>query len=189
MSDYEYPYDAWQKVKTISDYDADLVISALQKEIRRGNEENAVVLAYEMLSTSLEMEEYLWKRIKAICVEDIGFGDVLSPILINSLDSMRQTFPRGAEGVLYAIHAVRYLCQCPKDRSNDEMLDVIQSGYKDGSIKPVIPEYAYDMHTKIGQEKGRSVRHFYEVAAQISPEFEGRNKSYLEKIIKEFEEE
>ena len=46
-------YDPWQKVKTIGGFDADLVISALQKEIRRGNEENAVLIAYEMFSTSL----------------------------------------------------------------------------------------------------------------------------------------
>ena len=35
----EFPYDPWQKCKTISGLAADLVISALQKEIRRGHEE------------------------------------------------------------------------------------------------------------------------------------------------------
>ena len=52
-------YDPWQKVKTIGGFDADLVISALQKEIRRGNEENAVLIAYEMFSTSLPLEDFL----------------------------------------------------------------------------------------------------------------------------------
>ena len=31
----KFPYDPWQKCKTISGLDADLVISAVQKEIRR----------------------------------------------------------------------------------------------------------------------------------------------------------
>ena len=48
----KFPYDPWQKCKTISGLDADLVISAVQKEIRRGHEENAATLAYEMLITS-----------------------------------------------------------------------------------------------------------------------------------------
>ena len=57
----EFPYDPWQKCKTISGLAADLVISALQKEIRRGHEENAATLAYEMMITSEDMEDYLWK--------------------------------------------------------------------------------------------------------------------------------
>ena len=50
-----FPYDPWQKCKTISGLAADLVISAVQKEIRRGHEENAAVLAYEMLITASRM--------------------------------------------------------------------------------------------------------------------------------------
>lgn len=69
-------YDPWQKVKTIGGFDADLVISALQKEIRRGNEENAVLIAYEMFSTSLPLEDFLWTRLHVISVEDIGFANL-----------------------------------------------------------------------------------------------------------------
>ncbi len=45
--------DPWQKVKTYHDLPADEVISALQKEIRRGHTENAARLAYELIQTSL----------------------------------------------------------------------------------------------------------------------------------------
>ena len=44
--------DPWVDVKTYNGFQADHVISALQKEIRRGNEENAALLAYEMIVTS-----------------------------------------------------------------------------------------------------------------------------------------
>ena len=47
--------DPWVKVRTRHDFAADEVISALQKEIRRGNTENAALLAYEMATTSPEL--------------------------------------------------------------------------------------------------------------------------------------
>ncbi len=81
-------YDPWQKVKTTGGFDADLIVSALQKEIRRGNEENAVLVAYEMFSTSLPLEDYLWTRLHVISVEDIGFANPDAPSL--STRSTRQ---------------------------------------------------------------------------------------------------
>ena len=176
----KYPYDPWANTKSINGYDCDLLVAALQKEIRRGHEENACAVAFEMLSTSAEFEDYMWKRLKAICVEDIGFGDILAPILINALDQMRKTFERGAEGILYALHAVRYLCNCKKDRSDDEMIDYI----KWFDIKPIFYDYHYDKHTKIGQARGRGNKHFYKEAAQIYPEDENRNKKYYEMVMK-----
>ncbi len=55
--------------KTYRGLPADQVISALQKEIRRGHTENAVLLAYEMVITSPALEDYLWKRLLVISVE------------------------------------------------------------------------------------------------------------------------
>ena len=55
--------DPWVDVTTYHGLPADQVISALQKEIRRGNTENAVLLGYEMVITSPPMEDYLWQRL------------------------------------------------------------------------------------------------------------------------------
>ena len=52
------PRDPWQQVTTYNGLKADHVISALQKEIRRGNTENATLLAYEMVITSPALEDY-----------------------------------------------------------------------------------------------------------------------------------
>ena len=79
-----YNGDPWTLARTRHDFPADEVISALQKEIRRGHTENAALLAYEMLSTSQELEEYLWGRLQVISVEDIGFGEVSAPMLIET---------------------------------------------------------------------------------------------------------
>ena len=113
-------------VKTFHGFPADHVISALQKEIRRGNTENSSLLAYKMILTSPAMEDYLWYRLKVISVEDIGFGDLMAPVIIQSLFQMTSACDHSVrERKLYAVHALRYLCQCEKDRSSDEMINWI----------------------------------------------------------------
>lgn len=177
--------DPWVNVKTYNGFQADHVISALQKEIRRGNAENAALLAYEMIITSAALEDYLWHRLQVISVEDIGFGEPLAPVLIQSLFQMNSACDRAVgERKLYAIHAVRYLCMCKKDRSSDEMINWINHASKAGNLLPVIPEYALDMHTAEGQKQGRGRRHFFEEASRIIPEVMDRDRTYLERIMK-----
>lgn len=177
--------DPWVDVKTFNGFQADHVISALQKEIRRGNTENAALLAYEMIITSPALEDYLWQRLKVISVEDIGFGELLAPVMIQSLFEMTSACDRAVgERKLYAIHAVRYLCQCKKDRSTDEMINWINHASKLGNLLPVIPDYALDMHTAEGQKKGRGRRHFFEEASRTDPEVSDRDRTYLERIMK-----
>ena len=177
--------DPWVNVKTFNGFQADHVISALQKEIRRGNAENAALLAYEMIITSPALEDYLWHRLQVISVEDIGFGETLAPVLIQSLSEMTRACDRAVgERKLYAIHAVRYLCACKKDRSSDEMINWINHAASSGKLLPVIPEYALDMHTAEGQKKGRGRRHFFEEASRTNPEVQDRDRTYLERILK-----
>src|SRR5262245_48714897 len=182
MSHFDrYP---WVDVKTFNGFQADHVISALQKEIRRGNTENAALLAYEMIITSPALEDYLWHRLKVISVEDIGFGETLAPVLLQSLYEMCSACDRGvSERKLYAIHAVRYLCSCKKDRSTDEMINWINHSSRLGKVRPMIPDYALDMHTAEGQQKGRGRRHFFEEASRVIPEVSDRDRTYLERIM------
>lgn len=176
--------DPWVDVKTRHGFPADEVISALQKEIRRGNMENAVLLAYEMATTSPEMDAYLWRRLLVISVEDISFGDIFAPVLMYNLHQICQILGRGApERLLMAIHAVRYLCTREKDRSSDEMAMWIKRMVEGGAILPAIPDYAIDMHTQRGQEMGRNVKHFLQEAAKISPEFPERDTTYRDRMI------
>jgi replication-associated recombination protein RarA len=177
--------DPWVDVKTYHGLKADHVISALQKEIRRGHTENAALLAYEMILTSPAMEEYMWYRLKVISVEDVGFGEPMAPVLVQSLYEMTSACDHSVgERKLYAIHAVRYLCQCQKDRSSDEMINWIIHSVENGTAKPEIPEYALDMHTAEGQKKGRGRRYFFEEASKIAPELPNRDTSYRERILK-----
>ncbi|MBI1882235.1 MAG: AAA family ATPase [Chloroflexi bacterium] len=179
-----YDQDPWINVQTRHGLPGDEVISALQKEIRRGQIENAALLAYEMITTSPEMEAKLWQRLLAICVEDIGWGDVQAPVLIYTLYQMHQIFGRGAgERRLFAIHAVRYLCACAKDRSSDEMSSWIKQQVESNQLLPTIPDYALDMHTRRGHQMERSLRHFYEEGARIQPELPDRDTTYHQRLL------
>jgi hypothetical protein len=176
--------DPWVDVKTYHGLPADQVISALQKEIRRGKAENAVLLAYEMILTSRAMEDYLWQRLMIISVEDIGFGEPTAPMILNALYQMVGTFDRSVgERKLFAVHAVRYLCRCQKDRSSDEMLVWVKHALANEMVKPSIPDYALDMHTAEGKAKGRGKRHFFEEGAKLEPELPNRDLSYRKRIM------
>ncbi|MGO4838915.1 AAA family ATPase, partial [Rhizobiaceae sp. 2RAB30] len=60
MMKVQQPPDPWQEVKTANGFAADEVISALQKSVRRGLLENAVLLGWELYLTSEVLEEKLW---------------------------------------------------------------------------------------------------------------------------------
>jgi replication-associated recombination protein RarA len=176
--------DPWVKVKTYHGFAADQVISALQKEIRRNHAENACLLAYEFVMTSPAMEDYLWQRLKIIAVEDVGFGEPNAVLMVNALFQMLATFDRSvAERKLFAVHAVRYLCACQKDRSSDEMVNWIMHDVENEKVKAEIPDYALDMHTAAGQAKGRGIRHFLEEGSQTSPEKKDRDFTYRKRLL------
>ena len=181
--------DPWVDVRTRHGLPADEIISALQKEIRRGQAENAALIAYEMATTSPELEMYLWKRLQVISVEDIGWGDPHAAVLIRSLFEMvRDLNQADGERLLYAISAVRYLSACKKDRSNDEMINWVIREVESGRRLPEIPEYAIDMHTARGKAMGRGSRHFWEVGAFLQPELEERDRTYRDRIMKLLDE-
>ena len=181
--------DPWVNVRTRHDFHADEVISALQKEVRRSNTENAALLAYEMATTSPELEAYLWHRLLVISVEDVGWGDLKAPVLVHTLHEITKSFDRSTgERLLFAVHAVRYLCACHKDRSSDEMTIWIKREVEGGRLLPAIPDYALDMHTARGNEMGRGLPHFLEQGAKLSPELGDRDTTYRQRILELLDE-
>jgi replication-associated recombination protein RarA len=179
MSVQHHQQDPWTRVRTAHDLPADEVISALQKEIRRGNTENAAILAYEMLITSPEMEAYLWHRLQVISVEDLQ-----APILIETLFHMHQRIPRPrGDRYLMAIHAVRVLSQSQKERGSDDLLGWIKHAVEVEGQLPEIPDYAIDMHTRRGQEMGRDYQHFLSEASKVSPEMPERDLTYKQRLL------
>lgn len=184
-----FSQDPWTRVRTLHDLPADEVISSLQKEVRRGNTENAAFLVYEMLITSPELEEYLWLRLQVISVEDVGLGNLNAPVLIETLYQMHSRWPRPhGDRYMYAIHAVRILCESRKERGSDELHNYVRRSMDAGKL-PEIPDYALDMHTQRGQQMGRDYLHFLEEAAKVAPEIPDRDRTYLDYLLERAREE
>lgn len=181
--------DPWARVKTRNGLNGDEVISALQKSIRRGLEEQACEFAYEMYITSPQMEEKLWRRLLTITAEDIGMGDPMACVIINNLYEMRKQFSYAdGDRPIYFIHAIRYLCNCNKDRSSDLLKNIVIKGFAMGKV-PEIPDYALDKHTVRGAEMGRDSFHFLNEASKVIPQIKVENdyKDRYGKILEEYD--
>jgi hypothetical protein len=174
--------DPWTKLTSPRGIPVDQLVSVVQKEIRRGNVDNAVLAAYEMLSTSDEVAEHLWLRLKIIAVEDIGMGEPLSPLLINCLhDNYHAT--SGGERTMMAVHAVRLLAFAKKDRTSSEQSDLVATLVERGEAVATVPDYALCVHTRAGQEMGRGLIQWWENGARVSNELETADHRYRDELI------
>lgn len=178
-------YDPWSNIKTRNGIPGDEIISMLQKSIRRGLEHNALCAAYEMYITSPQFEDKMWRRLLAISVEDIGFGDVHAPQLVYTLNNIRKEFPyTDGDRPMFFVHAIRYMCTLPKERSSDNVKNMLIKDFSHGRTVEV-PDYAYDLHTVKGREMGRDEIHFLTEASRVIPQLEGEDikrihREYLE---------
>jgi replication-associated recombination protein RarA len=180
----QQPPDPWQRTTTEHGFAADEVISALQKSIRRGLVDNALLLAWEMYVTSPEMEEMLWSRLGVISVEDVGAGNLNAPILVNTLFEMHKRYPRPShDRFLFPAHAIRVMASGPKDRTTDDMVNWAKHSIGLGERLPEIPDFALDMHTRRGAEMGRDYRWFMDVASEVRPEIADKDQTYRNWIL------
>jgi replication-associated recombination protein RarA len=177
-------FDPWTKVRTVHDLAADEVISAFQKAVRRGELEEATLLAYEMYATSEELEECLWHRLQVISVEDVGSGSFLEPVIVDAVYRMHTRVPRGrGDRFLFAVHAIRLLVGSAKDRTSDELANWAAGVMQSGQRLPQIPDHALDMHTRRGREMGRDLLHFLQTGAHVNNEVPQRDTTYRDWLV------
>ncbi|MDR1795477.1 MAG: hypothetical protein LBR25_08800 [Erysipelotrichaceae bacterium] len=179
-------YDPWKNVVSRNGIAGEELISGLQKSIRRGKTEAAVDIAYEMYITSEQFEDKLWRRLLAISVEDVGFGNTDAPNYVYTLSRMRKEFPyNDGDRPMFFIQAIRYLCAQPKERSTDCLKNLTIAKFEEGFV-PEIPDYAFDMHTSKGRAMGRDIVHFLEEASRVEPQAQPGglvDDSYRQKLI------
>ena len=180
----QQPADPWQRTTTEHGLAADEVISALQKCLRRGMLDNALLLGWEMYLTSPELEDKLWSRLCVIAVEDVGLGNRHAPILIETLFQQHHRHPRpSGDRFLFAAHAIRVLATSDKDRTTDDMVNWAARSMALDENLPVIPDFALDMHTGRGQAMGRDYRFFMEEASRVMPQINNTDPRYRDWII------
>jgi replication-associated recombination protein RarA len=176
--------DPWAGTPTIHGFMADELFSVLQKSIRRGLVENAVLAAYELFASGEECENQVWRRLQIISVEDIGLGRADAPLIVRTLDEFRQGAARESpDRLIYLVHAVRLLALSTKDRSSDEMATWVRRVVAEGSARPEVFDDALDMHTRRGQEMGRGFGHWFVNGARVENELPGRDTTYRTRIL------
>lgn len=157
------------QAKTQNGYNLMEAISALQKEIRRGNEEDAYYWALEL--TPL-YEAYLWRRLVVIVNEDIGIANfpllVLVPQQRAAYFEFRSTRNGNGSAKLILATTILALCRSPKSRIADEFNTVVEQERRHGKRIP-IPDYALDKHTGRGRKMDRSYQHWLDEGCKLEP--------------------
>jgi len=160
MSKYE--------VKTVKGYDFFEISSALQKSIRRGDEDDALFWATELDKSNYG--EYVWKRLKIIASEDVGLAEPLLPAVIESLYNnwLVQRKKKDTDHFperLFLVHAVIFAVRAEKSRLVDHACCVY---YNNDNDHRLIPDYALDMHTYRGKTMGRGFEHFLAESVKVN---------------------
>ncbi len=185
------------ELTTISSHRLDEVSSAMQKAIRRGSLDNALYWTSELDLSGYS--EYVWKRLRIICCEDIGLANPNITVQINSLYQMSNDIKKLEKKNektpnshrLFLVQAVMLLTLSPKNRAVDWTLMCYYKGERDYRE---IPDYALDKHTVKGKIKGRKYEDFILVGSalknevEIDPEFNEeyyRNTAY--KILRDYD--
>ncbi len=156
------------ELRTKNGYKLDEIVSALQKDIRRGNELMASYWAFEMNDSGFW--RYCFRRLQVISGEDIGLANPEAMILVSSTyssllaqDKVKKII-QVDNNVLGFI--VSYLARSRKSRHTDYLGGVLLKRKEQG-WKPEIPEYAIDEHTERGRELGKDDNEFFREGSRI----------------------
>jgi replication-associated recombination protein RarA len=129
-------------------------MSALQKAIRRCDEQAALTWAVEMDQTG--QGSMLWNRLLIIAAEDIGLAEPMLPAQLRALyENWKDARDRRSPAIperLFTVQAVMMLARAKKSRMVD---NAVWATY--GIAEPLIPEipdYALDGHTARGRAAG-----------------------------------
>jgi replication-associated recombination protein RarA len=175
--------DPWVDVTSVRGLKADELISALQKYIRRGNLEEALLVAREMYETSPELETHLWTRLLVISASDCNDGTFLQTPVVESLNRVCLRMQRGTgERWLFIVQAVRYLVSSQKDMTSDEICMWSRHVMNNHIRGPVIPDYAIDCHTEAGRKMGRGVAHFLDEGTIVTNQYEGADPTFGDRV-------
>ncbi len=137
----------------------DIAVSALQKEIRRGDERAAcywTMLAYQ------RDPHYAWKRLLICAAEDIGMGDPPAVGLVGQLHGMWLAAKTTGWYVdpQHVVMAVMVLCRAKKSTEVDDLKNLTLEEIKAKVMRPVLEEYV-DEHTQQGKTEGRPLSSWY----------------------------
>jgi replication-associated recombination protein RarA len=133
----------------------------LQKSIRRGLVEEAVLAGYELYLSGSESENLLWRRLEIIAVEDVGLGLPDAPQLIEAANAQRLRCPDDLDRFMFAAHVIRVLCAAKKDRTAMELAVWARAVTEGGERGVEIKDFHVDQHTHRGVALGRGTEFWW----------------------------
>jgi len=158
-------------LRTKRGYDFYEAASTLQKAIRRNDVKVAGFFALELWESGYR--NYVWKRLFTISAEDLG-GMITKEVdaLYRGHELVNKN-AKGPKGRIFVSKAVMLMCQWPKNRDADHLQNFVYDKYmglseediekqldEDRKDPLIVPEYAFDVHTKRGKMMGKTKADF-----------------------------
>jgi replication-associated recombination protein RarA len=173
---------AFRPIPTQGGYRLSEVISALQKEIRRGNEREAMFWALELIP---RYERYLWRRLLVIVNEDIGIANLEAIRMVPEL--RRQYFETRAYGTgawkLVLANCILLMSRSDKCRAADYFQCCVVDERGKG-LRLKIPDYSLCKHTLKGKQMGRGFQHWFDEGCKLVPEAKAEFETYRDEAEK-----
>ena len=154
--------------RTVKNYCPYECLSAMQKCIRRGMQDDAMYWAVELVETGLAYN--VFSRLRVTLHEDIGVDAYGTLTTIRAcLDDAKEWYKVKNDAYwLPLANAITAMCQAPKSRRADEFQCVIRGRRNRDTPKKEIPEFALDKHTHAGKKLGRGMDHFLDEGAILA---------------------
>ncbi len=172
--------DPFASRTTIHGIASDEVRSALHKHVRAGRVEQAVRSAIEMARTDAEHEAEMWRRLQVLAAEDVGMGDPMAIVIVRSLHEAALDTDEGSyDRLVYSAQAAGYLAGSQKNPVYGELMQVVLHE----ELAPDIPDEALCVHTRRGQEAGRTMYDWFVTGTAIEPEVPGRDTTHRDQLV------
>lgn len=153
------PREAKAERKHPLGYDLGVVTSAMQKEIRRGDEVAAVYWATILAHGGVQ---YVWRRVLITAAEDIGLA---APEVVAQVSALYTAW-QGANQFSYnkqnhaLTMAIMLLCRAPKSTEVEDLQSLTKNQIKAGKKREILREYL-DGHTAQGKAEKRGWDEWY----------------------------
>jgi replication-associated recombination protein RarA len=161
--------------------------SALQKELRRGKEEEALYWAVQLDLGGYP--HYVWRRLKVTCEEDVGVANPDLIVQVTALhEGWKEMHGRNPDQHAWDMRgkmamAVMLIARSPKSRVANDATCVMwnEALSADLQYRREVPDYAVDMHTGRGRRMGRDHEHYLAEGSKLVNEAEIENP-YAERM-------
>ena len=149
------------------------LISAIQKFVRRGMEQEALRAFFELAEGGPAPFNYVLFRLRVIAHEDIGVADMQAVLFAEQAIATCRDFKRtnNPSWTLAGANAVMALVRAPKTRASDDGAWWARgtNGEAPLDLEP-FASFVFDKHTARGKRAGRGMEHFLDEAAVLANE-------------------